>query len=60
MTWLEELFISGNNLAFLPSNITNLKNLKWLSIMDNPQLKLTNAQKEWIDELKKQGCKILA
>jgi len=28
--------------------------------MDNPQLKLTNAQKEWIDELKKQGYKILA
>ena len=59
MTWLEELFISGNKLKSLPTCIVNLKNLKWLSIIDNDGLVLTDEQQMWIDELKANGCKVL-
>jgi Leucine-rich repeat (LRR) protein len=50
--------LSNNNLKKLPKNIVNLKNLKWLSLLDNKDLILEEEQKKWIQSLQNNGCKV--
>ena len=59
MIWLEELYLSGNKLKKLPKNIIKLKNIKWLSIIDNDNLVLTKQQEKWIENIKSKGNKVL-
>jgi Leucine-rich repeat (LRR) protein len=59
ITELENLFLSGNRLKDLPKTIINLKKLKWLSLLDNKELLISEDQKNWIEELKNNGCIVL-
>ena len=54
ITELENLFLSGNRLKELPKTIVNLKKLKWLSLVDNIELLISEDQKNWIEETEKQ------
>ena len=56
---LEGLFLSGNNLSKIPKNIINLKKLRWLALSENENLVLDNAQEQWIEDLRLNGCKVL-
>ena len=58
LTNLIELDLSGNNLTTLPKEIVNLTNLTNLDLKNNPNLILTTEQKEWIKELKNNGCNV--
>lgn len=51
MTNLKILELRDNNLYDLPSEVLNLRNLEFLSIDGNPNLKLTEQQREWINTL---------
>ena len=56
---LEELDLSYNKLEKLPNEIVNLKKLKTLYLVYNAKnLTLTERQKEWLIELKKNSCKV--
>jgi hypothetical protein len=41
-----------NDISFLPNEIINFTNLKKLNLRGNPNLELTQTQKDWIDNLK--------
>ena len=56
---LRNLILSDNQfMEKLPPTIINLKNLKEFNIKNNPNLILTQEQKEWIKELKENGCDV--
>ena len=59
LTQLENLYLAGNNLSELPKDIIQLQNLKWLSLIDNEKLILTDKQKMWLKSLEEKGCKVL-
>ena len=59
LTQLENLYLAGNNLSELPKDIIQLQNLKWLSLIDNEKLILTDKQKKWLKSLEEKGCKVL-
>jgi Leucine-rich repeat (LRR) protein len=47
-----------NQLIELPKEIGKLVNLTWLNLYDYPHLLLTQKQKEWIRELRNNGCEV--
>ncbi len=55
---LLSLNLGGNQLVELPIDIVNLKNLSELSILRNPELILTQKQKEWIHFLKSKSSHV--
>ncbi len=58
LTRLTILSLSSNILSTLPNEIVNLDNLTNLDLTNNPNLILTTEQKEWIKELKNNGCHV--
>ncbi len=46
------LVLWDNDISFLPDEIVNFTNLKKLNLIGNPNLELTQTQKDWIDNLK--------
>lgn len=55
---LEKLYLNRLNVAKLPHSIKRLRKLKVLHIQNEKKLKLSSAQKKWLKELQKRGCKI--
>ena len=53
LTWLE---LSNNSLTKLPAEIINLARLKSFDLYGNPEIKLTDKQKDWISDLKRNRC----
>ena len=53
---LTQLYLCENQIKELPDSIGNLTKLTWLYLEGNPDLILTEAQKEWIRELERKGC----
>jgi Leucine-rich repeat (LRR) protein len=56
---LTKLNLFSNELIKLPNEITNLTNLIEIDLKYNSNLILTKEQKEWIKELKNNGCNVL-
>ena len=48
-----------NSLTEIPAEIGNLTNLTYLCLNNNPNLKLTQQQKEWIKSLRDKNCVIV-
>ena len=46
------LVLWDNDISFLPDEIVNFTNLKKLNLRGNPNLELTQTQKDWIDNLR--------
>ena len=59
MTWLKVLHIGNNGLSSLPESIGNLTSLKSLDLQGNKLFSLPESIKNWIEQLKKNGCKVL-
>ena len=55
---LKKLHLTGNFLTILPKSIIKLKNLTTLDLIMYDTLDLSEEQKLWLRELRKNGCKI--
>lgn len=55
---LREVSLSDNDLESLPSSIVNIQNLKKINLLGNPNLILSDEQKEWILENRINGCNV--
>ncbi len=58
LTSLTCINLANNQITQLPKEIINLTNLNFLSLSNNPNLRLTQEHKEWIIELRNNGCDI--
>lgn len=56
LTKLKDLKFFSNDLTRLPDSIVNLKNLKVIHFRYNPNLVLTEAQREWLEALKQNNA----
>ncbi|WP_440962798.1 leucine-rich repeat domain-containing protein [Massilia sp. GER05] len=55
---LRELWLSSNSLHELPSSVTQLNNIQYISLTDNPALRLSKNQCDWLMSLMRKGAEV--